>query len=85
MFALRSAPFSPMKKAGWYIDDIVLEKLSDRKASHPRKYRGADYRGGKLKFTWTPQEDIKISNYHLYRATSPEGPYAKIQSKTKIG
>lgn len=41
--------------------------------------------GGNVQLTWSPSPDSNIAGYHVYRATSPSGPFQRLTSTALSG
>lgn len=69
MFGVRGAWKSPHKTAGWFIDDLALEKTAHNDV--PKVEKDLDirtYPDGRTLVEFTPISDETITEYRLYRA-----------------
>ncbi|MDU5892658.1 MAG: S8 family serine peptidase, partial [Atopobium minutum] len=85
MFALRhGGGFSERTEAGWYIDDLAIEEASNEMPATPSGNVDLRVRNNyRVSYEFDPLDNPKITQYNLYRSTSPTGDFVKVSSIDK--
>lgn len=87
MFGFRPNGEYNTEGKGWYIDEIKIDEASKDIPEAPSKeITLTDKKDGKLKYSFSPVKNDKITDYELYRSSDPNGPFdcvLKISKKDK--
>ncbi len=87
MFGFRPNGEYNTEGKGWYIDDIKIDEASKEIPEAPSKsITLTDKKDGKLKYSFEPVKNDKITDYELYRSSDPNGPFdcvLKLNKKDK--
>lgn len=85
MFALRhGGGFSERTEAGWYIDDLAIEAASNELPATPASNVDIKVRNNyRVSYEFDPLDNPKITQYNLYRSSSPTGDFVKVSSIDK--
>lgn len=84
MFGFRPNGEYNTEGKGWYIDDIKIEEASKDIPEAPSKeITLEDKKDGKLIYSFSPVENDKITDYELYRSSSPNGPFESVLKLNK--
>lgn len=76
MFVFRPNGEYNTEGKGWYIDDIKIDEASNEVPEAPSKsITLTDKKDGKLKYSFEPVKNDKITDYELYRSSDPNGPF----------
>lgn len=83
MFGVRYGGWSKHNKDGWYIDDIKIEKPSDEVPQTPFEYLSGKFSNeGSFRLSFYKLDNPKVTDYVLYRSTSPNGDFEAVQTIT---
>lgn len=83
MFGVRYGGWSKQNKAGWYIDDIKIEKPSEEVPQTPYEYLSGRYSNeGSYRLTFYKLNNPKVTDYVLYRSSGSDKNFEPVQTVT---